>query len=99
MALKPEVVAALSSLQTMEEIREAWSFLKAKSGAVKQVSLMEAKASGTLTIGGLVSFLGKHGIPVTGTVEKINRTTVTVVVKTGNFPQRWRVSAALLKAA
>ena len=92
MALKPEVLTALNSIQTIDE-------MKAKSNSVKQVSLLEAKASGSLAVGGRVSFPGKYGIPVTGTIEKINRTTVTVVVKTGNFPQRWRVSAALLKAA
>jgi len=107
MALKPEVLTALSSLKTREEIHEAFDFLKQISSAQRQQVALTAIATGAIRVGMRVTFPAKHGQILTGLVTKLNRTTATV--KADQIPgiaspnpfyaQNWRVSISILKAA
>ena len=62
--------------------------------AIKLQRTYNARATArALTVGDTVSFTGRGGATVVGTVEKINRK--TVIVKDGYT--KWKVTASLLK--
>ena len=91
--LSAEVLKALGTLKTKEEIKEAWDVLKQKWGQ------LDAQAAFQFNIGDEVEWDGKKGLQ-RGTVQKINQKSVSVDVKDATAfggVVTWKVSATLLK--
>lgn len=62
---------------------------------VEALRRIEARAALVWRIGQRVTFADRFGRPIVGTIEKINRSSVTVHTDQG---RRWRVSPSLLVA-
>jgi len=65
------------------------NLLKARRDSIGRMN------TATLRRGARVKFTGRRGVVVTGTVEKVNRKTVTVRAEGGGL---WRVAGSLLEA-
>lgn len=93
--MTPELRKALSSITTKAELHEAWDYLKQLNSMIKQDAVREVVATGAIYVGAKVMFQGRHGSVVRGTVEKVNRTTVTV--RDAALHNLWRVSITLVQ--
>lgn len=78
---------------TADELRDTIKSLVAVSNAY--AGLENARAAHRFGVGDSVSFAGRHGRTETGTIQKVNRTTVIVQTPT----MRWSVHARLLRPA
>lgn len=97
MPLIPEVVQVLMSIQTTQEVEEAFRLLKMRHTQLRQVKAAQVIASNAINVGMKVSFKARRGNTITGTVTKINRTTAIVQPDGGGFFPSWRVSLGALR--
>ena len=84
---------ALASISTITDTAELTALFRAVK---EQRRKLDARATFTLQVGDKVSFDAKTRGIITGTVEKVNHKTVSVMSSTGI---RWKVSASMLKKA
>ena len=77
---------------SMEQIRELDDVVRARWNTLKRVKSQEATSK--FKKGMTIQFQDKTGMTIKGTVEKINRTSVSVSTRFG----RWNVSPSLLTA-
>jgi hypothetical protein len=75
---------------SMEEIRELDDLVRARWNTLKREK--SRTAASNFKTGMSVQFQDKTGITIEGTIEKINRTSISVVTKFG----MWRVHPSLL---
>ena len=94
MSERLDKVAELVSVMSDVECRQVFDMCKRRMSALTQVKVA------TFRPGQKVSFTGRHGEELTGTVSKLNQKTATVEVpsRIPGVPQIWRVSPGLLKA-
>lgn len=85
-----DTTAALEAIDTFneDEVTEAYRRLKERRGVLSRRKVRSFRP------GDRVTFEGRGGRRVTGTVEKLNRKTVGVQADDG---QRWRVAGTLLE--
>lgn len=91
MALTDKDVRALREILDRAESKDldlVLNLLKARRDSIGRMN------TATLGRGRKVKFKGRRGVIVTGTVEKVNRKTVTVRADSG---QLWRVDGSLLE--
>lgn len=90
-------IARLVDQCDSDELRQVWEICKRRSSALAQTKVA------TFRVGQRVSFTGRDGEELTGIVKKLNMKTASVEVPrkvgTVEFPQTWRVSPSLLRAA
>jgi hypothetical protein len=92
--LQPEVITALASLNTRAEIVEAWNVLRRKSQQLSAQKVVQFHPGQT------VQFPDKRGLVIRGVVQRVNRTTVTVLAHDPDWgTATWRVAASLLTEA
>lgn len=91
-----QVAEAISGLNDAE-CRQVFEMCRRRMSALQQVKVA------TFRVGQTVSFEGRYGQVLTGTVKKLNQKTASVEVpgraETNGVPQIWRVSPGLLRAA
>lgn len=87
MALSPEILKEVSKLSTREDVTELWNILR------DRMRRIDARKLDDFYVGQPVTFKGRKGEVLSGTIEKLNSKTATVKV---GFV-RWNVSASFLK--
>jgi hypothetical protein len=101
--LTPEVVKVLQSINTEEDLKEAFEVLREETRLVRDRAAAKIRATGAIGVGMQVSFTnGRNGPTLTGIITKVNRTTASVLVNKSlgdgvHYPQTWRVGLAFLK--
>lgn len=95
MSERLEKVAEIVGVLPEAEVRQVFEMCRRRLSALQQVQVMAFRP------GDKVSFTGRHGQELTGTVKKLNQKTASVEVPSGipGCPQTWRVSPSLLKKA
>jgi hypothetical protein len=97
MALKPGIAAALLSIETTQEVREAYDVLKQVHSALKAKEAARVHATGAIKVGSVVAFTGRYGLNHNGTIVRVNRTTASVEEANTGFV--WRVPLGSLMPA
>jgi len=91
-----QVAEAVSGMDEAE-CRQVFEMCRRRLSTLQQVKVA------TFRVGQSVSFKGRFGQELTGTVKKLNQKTATVEVpgraETNGVPQIWRVSPGLLRDA
>ena len=83
-----KAVEAIYNLQSNDEVNEVIEAIKLKRTALSR------SVTRSVRVGDVVSFAGRGGQTVTGTVTKVNRK--TIVVKDRASATSWKVTASMV---
>lgn len=78
---------------THEDIKRMWNALRERNHQIQHERGLNALVENSFRKGSRVSFTGRYGMPATGTIKALNRTTATVADDSGPM---WRIPFASL---